>query len=175
MRRTVLWEHAAMVTCPGCGALVPDEDGPVHRYLLAAPGCWRMYGGVLARRLAARAAPPDRYPADAYAVQHPGVPGPQSAQSVVAHLAALGLMLEDGVGAGAATRVMGELIATRKGRLGWLEPPASRGDVTVADVAATGDDDLDGAVREWAGSAWAAWGAYQPVVLELARSCWTRS
>jgi hypothetical protein len=164
-----------MMSCPGCGARVPDEDGPVHRYLLAAPGCWRLYGEVLARRLAARAAAPDRYPADAYAVQHPGVPGPQSSQSVVTHLAALGLMLEDGASPAAATRVMSDLIAARKGSFTWLEPPASRGELTVADVAAAGDDGLEAAVRAWAASAWAAWAGYQREVLELARSCWTRS
>jgi hypothetical protein len=40
-----------------------------------------MYGEVQARRLASAVVPPDRYPVDAYAVQHPGVPGPQSSQS----------------------------------------------------------------------------------------------
>lgn len=55
--------------CPGCAARVPREEGPTHRYLLAAPACWRMYGEVLARRLSAAVAPPDRYPVDAYAIQ----------------------------------------------------------------------------------------------------------
>lgn len=32
----------------GCGALAPDQDGPVHKYMLSAPGCWTLYGSVLA-------------------------------------------------------------------------------------------------------------------------------
>lgn len=27
------------IPCPGCGALVPDIDGPVHAYVPSAPGC----------------------------------------------------------------------------------------------------------------------------------------
>jgi len=37
-----------MIFCLGCGAQVPDIDGPVHAYMASAPGCWQTYGEVLA-------------------------------------------------------------------------------------------------------------------------------
>src|SRR5436190_1879442 len=37
------------VPCIGCGVLTPDADGPTHPYLGASPGCWAVYGEVLAR------------------------------------------------------------------------------------------------------------------------------
>jgi Family of unknown function (DUF5946) len=40
-----------LVPCLGCGALVPDSDGPgpTHAYMLASPGCWALYGEVSSR------------------------------------------------------------------------------------------------------------------------------
>ena len=32
--------------CLGCGALVPDIDGPVHKYVPSSPGCWKTFGEV---------------------------------------------------------------------------------------------------------------------------------
>ena len=37
------------VHCYGCQAEVPDISGPTHDYLGATPGCWALYGAVLAR------------------------------------------------------------------------------------------------------------------------------
>jgi Family of unknown function (DUF5946) len=146
------------VICPGCGARVPREEGPTHRYLLAAPACWRLYGEVLARRLAFVAVQPDRYPVDAYAVQHPGVPGPQASQSVLVHLVSLGLMFERGASPRVATRTMAALVSANKGKFRWLEPPAAMGGMTVVDVAVTdSESDLDRLVVEWARAAWDAW------------------
>ena len=154
--------------CPGCGAGVPREEGPTHRYLLAAPACWRTYGEVLARRIEAAAVPPDRYPVDAYAIQHPGVPGPQSSQSVLTHLVSLGLMFERGATARAATQAMATLIAANKGKFRWLEPPASVGHLTVVDVAtADSDGELDRLVTEWALSAWHAWSPHYKTVRQF--------
>jgi hypothetical protein len=36
--------------CPGCGAVEPDTDGPVHKYVPSAPGCWQTFGEVPGRR-----------------------------------------------------------------------------------------------------------------------------
>ena len=156
------------VVCPGCAARVPREDGPTHRYLLAAPACWRMYGEVLARRLASAVVPPDRYPVDAYAVQHPGVPGPQSSQSVLAHMVSLGLMFEKGATPQAATRAMAAVIAANKGKFSWPDPPACVGSVTVVDVvAADSDSELDRLVTDWAHSAWDAWSPHHRTVREF--------
>jgi hypothetical protein len=34
------------VRCFGCGALVSEQTGPVHEYMLAAPGCWALYSSL---------------------------------------------------------------------------------------------------------------------------------
>lgn len=58
-----------MIECVGCRGLVPDVDGPVHRYMTASPGCWQADTELMASDLlpVAEAA----LSADAYAVTHP--------------------------------------------------------------------------------------------------------
>jgi len=34
------------IRCLGCDALVSEQAGPVHAYMLAAPGCWALYGSL---------------------------------------------------------------------------------------------------------------------------------
>ena len=90
-------DHDALIPCAGCGAIVPNTDGPTHRYIGASPGCWQRYGQLLAREYGEYAYPDEhRLTVDAYAVQHPGVPGKQSSQSVAVHLMSLCLVLERG-------------------------------------------------------------------------------
>jgi hypothetical protein len=33
--------------CPGYEVLVPEIDGPTHRYIGASAGCWAAYGKLL--------------------------------------------------------------------------------------------------------------------------------
>jgi hypothetical protein len=153
------------IRCIGCGGLVPQMDGPTHRYMESSPGCWHLYGEVLAREYGDRAfAAVHRLTVDAYAVQHPGRPSPQAIQSVCVHLLSLCLVLERGLAANYATRVMGE--ATRaKGRFFWLTPPALLGRVTVADVAAAAaPHEHEERVRAWAEAAWSAWAEHHATV-----------
>ena len=37
------------IRCLGCGGIVPDVAGPTHAYMLASPGYWQTYTGLLAR------------------------------------------------------------------------------------------------------------------------------
>jgi hypothetical protein len=159
------------IACQGCGALVPDEDGPTHDYMLSAPACWRTYGelqarfgtegaGWRARKLAA----------DAYAVQHPGVPGPRSSQSVVVHLVALCLVVERAQAPEAAAAAMRHQLATMKFRFPWLDPPADMGATTVVEVAAA--PSLAAAVEDWARSAWSAWAHQHGYVHSLVSQAW---
>lgn len=146
-------------TCPGCGALVPAGDGPAHPYIGASPGCWRLYGSILAREYAdpGLLKAVHRLTVDAYAVQHPGSPGRRSTQSVWAHLVGLHLVVERGLSHAFAARVMG-LITGQSDRLFWLSPPEHRGSITVADVAAVEDAKAhETLVRQWAKSAWWSW------------------
>lgn len=55
------------IRCPGCAAVVPDVDGPTHRYIGGAPACWAAFTELLVQGIAP-------YGGDAYAAQHPGSP-----------------------------------------------------------------------------------------------------
>ena len=151
--------------CPGCGALVPDVDGPTHRYMESSPGCWAHYGEVLAREYSDfRYAKVHRLTVDAYAVQHPGRPSPQSIQSAALHLMSLCAVLERGLARERMPALLKEA-SRRKGRYEWLEPPSSTGEVTVADVHPAGTpEEHRRLVREWAESAWSAWSGHHPAV-----------
>ncbi len=152
-----------LVRCVGCGALVPDIDGPTHPYIGASPGCWQAYGELLARDYGEGRAPPSvELAVDAYAVQHPGVPGRRSSQSVAIHLLILCLVLERGLDPARATRARRHY--THRD-FPWLEPPASQGEVTVLDVLAARDlaEHVAG-VERWARSVWGAWSAHHDTV-----------
>jgi hypothetical protein len=127
--------------------------------MLSSAGCWAAFGRVLAREYADPSLfAVHRLSVDAYAVQHPGKPSSRpSAQSVGLHLARLTLQLERGLAPERANAVMLQL-AEYKARFHWLEPPASRGAITVAQVAPVIDPVAHAAaVRAWARSALDAW------------------
>jgi hypothetical protein len=139
--------------------MVPRIDGPIHRYMTSAPGCWAMFGELNARYLSDPAAVPYRkLCADAYAVQHPGTPGPQAIQSVALHLVSLYGQLELGQSSEVAHCLM-ERGVRFKGRFHWLTPPTFKDARTIAFMLAHLDDPLP-AAREWAASAWQAWAAH---------------
>ena len=151
--------------CVGCGAMVPDVEGPTH-HLGASPGCWAAYGEVLAREYEDYAlyAPIHRLTVSAYAAQHPGKPSPKSGQSVGVHLIRLHLLLEGGLPHERANDAMVALSA-RPQRFPWLDPPPSLGEVTVLDVHREADpSDHMGWVRRWARSVWEAWSPHHDTV-----------
>ena len=147
------------VACPECGARVPAADGPTHAYFGAAPGCWALYGEVLAREYGdVRFGRVHHLTADAYAAQHPGRPERRTVQSVAVHLISLHLSLEQGAPPDALVRAR-QAAADGSAHFRWLEPPADRGAVTVRDIHAAGDDpDAHGRLaRAWAEGVWQAW------------------
>ena len=145
------------IPCTGCGARVPDIDGPTHRYIGASPGCWAMFGEVLAREYSdTRYFAVHRSTVDTYAVQHPGRPSRQSIQSVAVHLVALCVVLERGYEAARATEAIRRALA-RRAMFTWLEPPASPGAVTILDVHSEQDAAAHCCrVQLWARSVWEA-------------------
>lgn len=155
----------ALVACPGCKGLFPDEEGPTHAYMASTPGCWAAFGRVLAREYEEpRLFAVHRLTVDAYAVQHPGVPSRQSIQSVGVHLVRLCHFLERRLTPEAANAAM-LAAAKRKASYTWLEPPTDLGPLTVADVeAARGPAEHAATVRRWAAQMWSAWAAYHNVV-----------
>lgn len=123
--------------CPGCQALLPQTDGPTHRYIGASPACWEIYTSLLSGE------PPlgsGRYISllvDAYAAQHPGTPSPQAIQSVAVHLLVLYGIFVRQMSLEQALWIRQR--ATRPGnkhsRYTWLTPPSFTGSLTVSDIA----------------------------------------
>ena len=163
---------ADRIPCHGCGAPVPDADGPTHRYLGASPGCWAVYGEVLAREYEDYAlyAPVHRLTVDAYAAQHPGTPSPQSRQSVGVHLIRLHLQLERDLPHEKANDAMLR-ISARSERFPWLDPPPSPGKVTILDVhQTTNPPEHIESVRRWARSIWESWSPHHATVRRWAEN-----
>jgi len=150
--------------CPGCGLLLPESAGPSHPYIGASPACWERFGELLAREYGEFQYPDiHRLTVDAYAVQHPGVPGRRSINSVCVHLIALHLQLERGMEPTQVTKAMDGI--SRGLELRWLDPPDPNGSIRVTDVLAA--EDLDAhvrLVRAWADDVWAAWSAHHETV-----------
>ena len=142
--------------CVGCGAEVARIAGPTHRYMLSAPGCWALFGQLLARLLSEPAAEDlRRRCADAFAVQHPGTPGRQAIQSVAGHLMSLYAQFELNQSPRQAHEHI-EAVVRHEHILRWLTPPASVGRVVVRDVVEW-QCSLEEIAREWARGAWLAW------------------
>jgi hypothetical protein len=151
--------------CIGCGGNVPEMEGPTHRYLESSPGCWQIFGRVLALEYSDPSfGRLHRLTVDSYAVQHPGRPSPQTVQSQWLHLISLCVVVERGLAGGYATRVMGAA-ARAKRHFAWLTPPQSLGEITVVDVVdAATVAEHEKRVRTWAESAWSAWAAHHGTV-----------
>lgn len=164
----------SLSACPGCGGLFPEIDGPTHRYMEASPGCWACFGAVLAREysdLAYHAV--HRLTVDAYALQHPGQPAAQTIRSVALHAISLCAIFERSVGLSEATQVIRQA-ATQKERFEWLQPPASMGALTIADVHRA-EDAVEHArlARQWAESVWAAWSVHHARFRQWLSDSWT--
>ncbi len=151
--------------CSSCGGEFPDIDGPVHRYMKSSPGCWAIFGEILAREYSNPAYfEVHRLSVDAYAVQHPGSPSRQSIQSVGVHLIRLCLFLEHGLSAEKANSAMLEA-SKHKHLFTWLEPPNSLGSLTAADVVkAASVEEHKTLVRSWARGAWEAWASHHETI-----------
>jgi hypothetical protein len=91
-------------------------------------------------------------------------------KSVGVHLIRLCLTVERGFDVRESNRVM-VAVSKVKGNFGWLDPPDSLGDVTVADVVSVGEpDEHRVAVTEWARSVWEAWAPHHSTVREWAEA-----
>ncbi len=138
----------------------------------SSPACWAVYGEILAREYSDLGyAAIHRLTVDTYAVQHPGRPSPQSIQSVAVHLISLHLVLERGYAMPRMPAVLTQAAVWGKKRFVWLDPPPSRGEITVADVqqAKTVEEHVS-RVRAWAESAWKAWGGHHGTIRNWADS-----
>ena len=145
------------IRCLGCGALVPEQAGPVHAYMLAAPGCWALYGSLQQWKGALTGddgLTTAQRAVDCYAAQHATNPDRRNRQPVAVHLMSLCASIEQGVS--------GTQLRTRIGD--WthrdyplLAPRPAAYPVTVRDVAEAGERSRAAVIDDWAISTWAAW------------------
>lgn len=156
----------APTVCPGCGIDLPgpSRERPPHGG--AAPGCWALYGDLIAREYGEWGNPPiHRLTTNTYFAQHPDPVESRRAISVLAgHLLGLHLWLDRGI---EPRRIGGELgrVVARPADFRWLEPPPPGGAITILDVR--GADDLrDHATRveRWARSVWESWSDHHETV-----------
>jgi hypothetical protein len=156
--------------CLGCSGLVPDNDGPVHKYVVASPGCWQIFGEVVACEYSDFKYPAvHRLTVDAYMAQHPGnaAHDRRQRQSVAIHLCGLYLAIEVAMPLRKITTALGRLTA----RTDWplLPAPLSPHWLTVVDVAGASNlNDHAARVERWARSVWEAWAQHHLVVRRLA-------
>ena len=162
-------DRAPFAACPGCGALVPDVEGPTHAYLGASAGCWAAWGALQARSFEhRRIAAVQPLAVDVYAVQHPGAIERRAIQSVWVHLVSLCLILEGGRTPADGMRAKQRMLAEPR-TFSRLETPTARYAITVLDVAAVAEPDaMPAAVRRWADVTWEAWHAHHPAIRERA-------
>ncbi len=157
-----------LIHCLGCGALVPDIDGPTHEYMLSAPGCWATFNEVAVQQYEIASFDLRRLAVDAYAVQHPGTTDRRAVQSVAVHLISLYFVLERGLTPTEATDKMRHAL-TDKSRFVWLKPPLSLGEITVVDVVHIKDPlTHEKMINRWARSAWEAWSAHHAQIRKWA-------
>jgi hypothetical protein len=150
------------IACVGCGALVPDTDGPTHRYLDAA---W--YNELLALEYTNfQYQKVHQLTVDAYVLQHPGTPSPQTVQSMCVHLISLCVQIEQDLSPVDAVQARQVAATQIKDQFRWLEPPSTPPTRTVLDVveACAEPDSYQQAVREWATVEWARWAAHHDQV-----------
>jgi hypothetical protein len=154
-----------LLPCFSCGAWVPDIEGPAHKYMLSSPGCWALYGRILARDYGEFNYPPiHRLAVDAYAVQHPGKPMRQAIQSVIVHLIGLYLSIEKELDPNFVTKAIGRATQVSE-KFYWLDPPKDLGSITIADVVQSVTlEEYDRIGRLWARSAWEAWAIHHDQV-----------
>jgi len=151
--------------CPGCQVRLPASDGPTHAYIGASPECWALYTTLSAAQQPLLApAPFASLLVDAYAAQHPGVPSPQSIQSVAVHLITLHGVLDREVSPQKAVwlrqRPLRAKFGPKHDRFHWLHPPDFAGSKTVADVAAPGTpQERAQAAGEFVRDVWQRWAA----------------
>ncbi|MCL6538407.1 MAG: DUF5946 family protein [Acidothermus sp.] len=152
--------HAATVTCPGCGAVLPDRRLGRAERSLASGECLEKYGELTAYTLAkGDIGFIHQVVVDTYAAQHAG--GSTKPITVVFALVGLCLVVERGY-TGRQVQRAHMALAKRSGKHSpdwprWDRPP-SVGTMTVHDVlkAAPGDE-RDGAIRRWAEDVWNRW------------------
>jgi hypothetical protein len=137
----------------------------------ARPGasavCWQLYGelaGFEAEHLV-RLGRLHQLMVDTYVAQHPTADGPTIGLAFA--LIGLHLALDEGW-RGDQVRDAHQLLATTRRDWPRLDPPRTRGPITVLDVAMAGSPDEHAELlQRWAAAVWDAWREQQATVVGL--------
>jgi hypothetical protein len=134
--------------------------------MLSAPGCWAVYGSILAwyAELPGRAAADaDRSQqiVDAYAVQHATNPDRRNRQSVAVHLMSLCTAREHGISGARLRQLLGSWTHRDYPQ---LAPRPSAYPITIREVIHAPDESRLAVIDEWAISSWASWSAHHATV-----------
>ena len=149
----------AEVSCPQCGAVVPDIGGPTHAYVPSAPGCWAAFGALRAdEMLRFPGSEANNLVVDTYMTQHPGDGSDRrDRQSVFVHLVSLCAVIERGASPTRSPDVLRAVLG-RQTEFPVIRRARGPGDLTVLSATdATSVEDPDTRVRRWAGSVWESW------------------
>lgn len=147
-----------MEKCPECGAVTEKCDGPTHAYMTSSPGCWKVFGDVLAKEYSDQEYwKVHRLTVDSYACQHGGDTS-RAIQSVNVHLCALYLAIERKLPFAAFSPQMKKVITKFKSQFVALDPPDWQGVMKVTDVSKAKDAaEHCLLVQKWAEEVWQAW------------------
>jgi uncharacterized protein DUF5946 len=155
--------------------MVPDTNGPMHRYMGSSPGCWEAFGVLLEMDYSSEGYwRSHQLTVDAWAVQHPGVEARVTLQSVAVHLIGLHLQLTKGTLPGR------EIVAVRRrmvekykaGELGRIWKPAGSdmGELNVLHMFETNTpEEYYQHAREWAQSAYDSYSEYHELLRSWAK------
>ncbi len=151
--------------CPSCGASAPVAERTLEPKRPASPGCWQLYGEILADLYTTRRLLPLRQLAvDAYAVQHPAPPTRVEIQAIALHLMTLCLFFDDDIDPRHGS-VLHQRIMAGRPSFELLTPPHRRGELTVVDAWSVSDANARAeALRRWGQSAWNAWSPHHGIV-----------
>ncbi len=156
-----------MITCPACGLLTPDNDGPTHAYMSPNAPCWAMYGEVLAREFSDTGYyRSHRLLTDAYCAHHSISSDRRARQSINIHLAGLMMHFEDGADAKTIVNFLRK--AARVSEFAMLTIPSNGESVTIEAIfAATNVDEHSQEVDKYARKVFAYWQHEHPRIRAL--------
>jgi hypothetical protein len=161
-------QAAGTSACPGCSGEFVPLDGPTHAYMESSPGCWRVFGELVAadyssvERMAFH-----QVIVDAYAAQHPGNGDRRQVQSVGLHLMTLCLFLEHDVDPAHGTALHRRMIDRPAFHVLERTGP---GELTVAHVPTEGSIEVARRTAyEWATAVWTTYEPAQATVTQWLR------
>jgi len=100
--------------CPSCGSRSLLTEGPTHPLMPSSPGCWAIFGELLAREFSDPAYfPLHQLTVDSYAASHPGKPERRATQATGLHLMTLQLFVERGIDARAGPTLHKRMVRHR--------------------------------------------------------------